>query len=160
MVEAVADMKEVELHIGGFGKYEKYMEEAAKKYGNVKFYGRMQYEETLQLEDNCDLMTAIYDPSIGNHRYAAPNKFYEALFLGKPLLMVKGTGMSDIVEKEDIGVLIDYSSIGFRRGVRQLIARRAEWKQMGERMKRIYSDKYSWNEMEKRLRELYVKLDK
>ena len=34
-------------------------------------------------------MTAIYDPNISNHYYAAPNKFYEALMLGKPLIMVK-----------------------------------------------------------------------
>ena len=159
MVEIVSEMKNVELHIGGFGKYEDYMRNAARQHSNIKFYGKLQYEETLRLENSCDLMTAIYDPSIGNHKYAAPNKFYEALFLGKPLIMVKETGMSDIVKSEDIGVLIEYSSEGFRDGVKSLINRRDEWEKMSDKMKKIYLEKYSWNEMEKRLQELYLRFD-
>ena len=69
--------------------------------------------------------------------------------------MVKNTGMSDIVEKEKIGVLIEYSKEGFRKGLDELILMKKQWKKMGEKMKKIYANEYSWKEMEKRLIELY-----
>lgn len=143
--------REVEFHIGGFGKYESYFEKLAQQYDNIKFYGRMKYEDTLELEQNCDVMTAIYDPSIENHRFAAPNKFYESLMLGKPVIMVENTGMSEVVRKHDIGVLIEYSQQGFEKGLNELLSRKSEWEVIGARMKRLYETNYSWKEMEKRL---------
>lgn len=150
---------EVELHIGGFGKYETHFSELAEKYDNIKYYGRMMYQDTLKLESTCDIMLAIYDPSIENHRFAAPNKFYESLMLGKPVIMVKGTGMSPEVSKNDIGSLIDYSLEGFEKGINELIARREEWGSIQCRMQRLYKDVYSWEKMEKRLVDFYRNLD-
>lgn len=59
-------------------------------------------------------MTAIYDPKVPNHRYAAPNKFYEALMLGKPIVMAKNTGFDEIIEENNIGCLIEYSKSGLK----------------------------------------------
>ena len=52
-------------------------------------YGKLQYSQTLALESQCDIRVATYDPSIRNHKYSAPNKFYESLMLGKPIIMAK-----------------------------------------------------------------------
>lgn len=146
---------EVELHIGGFGKYENLYKKLSIEYDNIKFYGRLQYDQTLMLEKSCDIMLAIYAPYIDNHIYAAPNKFYESLMLAKPLIMVKNTGMSSIVETEDIGINIEYSLEGFTIGLEKLIKRKNEWQAMGERMIKIYNENYSWEEMKKRLINLY-----
>ena len=105
-------------------------------------------------------MLAIYDPSIDNHFYAAPNKFYESLMLGKPVIMVKNTGMSGVVSQNDIGVLIDYSKESFISGVNELIDRKSQWQVMKERMKKLYREQYSWDEMERRLLELYAGLSR
>lgn len=100
-------------------------------------------------------MLAIYDPSIENHRFAAPNKFYESLMLAKPVVMVRGTGMSQVVETEDIGVLIDYSLHGFENGILGLASRKIEWQAMQQRMANIYDSQYCWDEMKQRLLRLY-----
>ena len=150
-----ADHHEIELHIGGFGILEKYFEEIAQNNDNITYYGKLRYDKTLQLESNCDLLLAIYDPSIGNHKYAAPNKFYESLFLGKPVIMVKGTGMSSIVKEYNIGTLIDYSYEGFALGLESLLERKAEWQEMSGRMRQLYHDDFSWKTMQERLLMLY-----
>lgn len=159
MIHAISTMNDVELHIGGFGKYESYIKETSDKYSNIFYYGRISYEDTLRLESTCDLMTAIYDPKIGNHIYAAPNKFYEALYLGKPLIMVNETGMSEIVKKNEIGTLIDYSEEGFVEGLKWLIEKKDAWKDMSMRMKKLYSEQFSWQKMETRLIELYQRME-
>lgn len=155
IADAVSLDNNVELHIGGFGKYENFFKDKAEKFDNIYFYGRLTYDQTLSLENECDIMLAIYDPKIENHRFAAPNKFYESLMLGKPVVMVKETGMSQIVGENNIGVLIDYSKEAFIEGVERLIAQKKEWIFMREKMQRLYKEQYSWEKMEARLVELY-----
>lgn len=153
--EIIQKHKDWLFYVGGFGLHEQYFELLNNSCDNIFFLGKLPYEETLELESKADIMLAIYDPSIENHIYAAPNKFYEALMLGKPLIMIKGTGMSAEIETNDIGVLIDYSSIGFEKGVESLIKRKDEWPKMSKKMKELYKNKYSWSTMIDRLASLY-----
>ncbi len=148
----------VEFHAGGFGKYESLFCEAAENNENIFFYGKLKYDDTLRLERDCDIMLAIYDPSLENHRFAAPNKFYEALMLGKPVIMVKGTGMSDVVSEYDLGCLIEYSEESFANGLKQLISRRDKWPEISQRSKDLYSASYNWDVMASRLNSLYTSL--
>ena len=155
MADILRTLNNVELHIGGFGKLEPYFKQLASRNTNVFFYGKMQYHETLSLEKSCDIMTAVYDPSVRNHYFAAPNKFYEALLLGKPLVMIKNTGMSSIVADNKIGELSDYNVESLKEAFRRIIQRKNEWESISERMKKIYEKDFSWDKMEKRLVDLY-----
>ena len=148
-----------ELHIGGFGVMEKEIAEAAEKCGRIRFYGTLPYGKTLALENACDIMTAIYDPAVPNHKYAAPNKLYEALMLGKPLVAVHNTGFDDIIEKNNIGCLIEYTEAGLADGLNRLIAEMNNHRSMSEKMKKLYKEHYSWDKMEQRLVTLYAGLE-
>jgi glycosyltransferase involved in cell wall biosynthesis len=158
VAETVSDNRNVELHVGGFGKHEEFFKDMAKRFDNIYFYGCLTYDQTLALENECDIMLAIYDPVIENHRFAAPNKFYESLMLGKPVIMVKNTGMSQVVESNNIGVLIDYSKEGFAFGVNKLIEMKDNWCSIGDKMKELYRNQYCWDEMERRLIQTYAEL--
>ena len=156
IAEVIANSDKFELHIGGFGKYHSYFSQLDATCENIFFYGKLNYKQTLALERECDIMLAVYDPSVENHRFAAPNKFYESLMLGKPVVMAKGTGMSRIVEQNNLGVLIDYSKEGFYHGINELLKIKPQWESIEQRMKNIYEKEYCWSEMEKRLLELYA----
>lgn len=159
MIEVVSENKEYELHIGGFGVLEDYVKEAAEKNENIIFYGTVPYQKVLEVESESDILTAIYDPAVKNHFYAAPNKFYESLMLGKPVIMAKNTGMSEIVEEHDIGATIDFSKEGIENGLIELTKKKLRWPQMSSRMKKLYSEEYSWDEMERRLIRAYQELN-
>ena len=159
IVDAVSENNTMELHVGGFGILNDFFIEKSRTFDNIYYYGKLAYDQTLSLENECDIMLAIYDPAIENHRFAAPNKFYESLMLGKPVIMVRGTGMSEIVEGNSIGELIEYSKEGFIDGVNRLIERKYEWYSIGYKMKEIYRNQYCWDEMERRLWELYDTLE-
>lgn len=154
-VEAVSKLEDVEMHIGGFGEFEDWMREAADKYNNVFFYGKLQYSETLALEKQCDIMMAVYDPSIRNHKYAAPNKFYESIMLGKPIIMAFDTGYDDVISENDIGILTEYTEAGIANAIKALKARKDEWETMGERAVSVYMSSYSWEIMKQRIVEMY-----
>ena len=159
IAETVSEMQNVELHVGGFGVLDEFFKNMAEKFDNIHYYGRLSYNQTLSLEDECDIILAAYDPSIENYRYAAPNKFYESLMLGKPIIMARGTGMSEVVAENGIGELIEFSKAGFIDGVNRLIARKDEWPLIGSRMKEIYRNQYCWDEMERRLMQLYTEIE-
>ena len=152
---AISENTTLEFHVAGFGTLESFFIEQAQAYENIYFYGKLTYDHTLSLEKECDIMLAIYDPTIDNHRFAAPNKFYESLMLGKPVIMVHDTGMSEIVAENEIGECIAFSKEGFIDGVNRLLKRKEAWPLIGDRMKEIYRDRYCWDEMERRLLGLY-----
>lgn len=158
LVKIVAMDVRFELHIGGFGPLATFVTKASEQYDNIIFYGITPYKKVIEKELECDILTAIYDPGIRNHYYAAPNKFYESLMLGKPLIMCKKTGMSDIVSKNQIGVLIDYSLSGLKAGLEELLKIQNKWNEISLRMTSIYEQYFSWEIMEKRLVSAYRSL--
>lgn len=151
-------LPEVEFHVGGFGVLEDRVRQLAAEQDNIYFYGRLAYHDALALEQQCHIMLALYDPAVPNHVYAAPNKFYEALALGKPLIMFRGTGMAEIVEGEGLGVVCEATEQGLYDGFMRLLQSRPEWDSMGERMRKMFRDKYRWEIMEQRLLSLYKDL--
>lgn len=153
--EIVKSNLKYEYHVAGFGRLAPLLEDMSKKYDNIFFYGRIPYNKALKLEYSCDIMTALYDPTNPNNYYASPNKFYEAIMLGKPLIMVKDTGMDEIVEKNNIGVVIDYNSKSLADGLFRIISEKNSWNVIFQKMRELYENNYNWVEMEQRLIKLY-----
>lgn len=158
LLEIVAEDKELELHIGGFGLLEEEIKAYANRAENIFYYGKLAYKDTLALERQCDIMTAIYDPSIRNHRFAAPNKFYESMMLGKPLIMVKNTGFDELMKEWKSGVLIEYSKEGFKSGLRILKEDKVGLGEIGVQNRTVYEELFSWEIMSKRIKEIYESL--
>lgn len=158
MLEVVSEDDRFELHIGGYGLIEEHVKKSAEKCDRITFYGKLPYKKVLALEAACDIMTAIYKPGIANHKYAAPNKLYEAMMLKKPVIMCKDTGWDEVLKKENTGILIEYSKEGLKEGLLYLADKKNEWETMGENAHRLYHEKYSWDIMSRRLIELYESL--
>lgn len=159
LLENVSKMPtKVEMHIGGIGGLSDQVNAYAEKYENIFAYGKMKYQDVLKLESECDCLAALYETHIRNHVYAAPNKFYEALALGKPLLMIEGSGMSEIVEREHLGVLMKPTAESFESALSEIQELIQTDKTLKERMKKLFEERYSRTIMEKRLTNLYEQI--
>lgn len=96
------------LLIAGYG--DKSMEERCEQLNhkdNIIYFGKVAYKQGLNIMYNADIIYAMYCKSNPNHIYAAPNKFYEAMFLSKPIISTKGTIVGEKIEKLDIGYTIE-----------------------------------------------------
>lgn len=83
----------------------------AKKYNNVFFYGKFRNPEDLpDIYEKVDIVVACYDTSTFNEKVAEPNKLYEALFFGKPIIVSEGTFLSHRVSEMFCGYEIDASN--------------------------------------------------
>ena len=139
----------------GYGKYENQVKTLASQYENVDYLGALPYNKVLEVEADARCISAIYEPVIRNHRLCAPNKFYEALALGKPVIVCENTGIDKLVVKENIGLVIEYNAGAFYNAIRQIKDHPDESKAMGERAREIYLSKYRWSIMADRMLHLY-----
>ncbi len=147
--EVMMSRNDIEWHVAGYGVLRPFIEECAANSGNIFYYGPLPYDDILALEKKCDIMTALQDPSVPNNRYSAPNKFYEAIMLGKPLVMVRNGSIYKEIDRNGIGETIDASDGKIKEEITsafdRLLERRGEWTSMGERARRLYEDKYPWS---------------
>lgn len=96
-----------ELHIAGVGELEPQLKEATKGCSSIIYYGKVAYNDGLKIMYNSDIIFAIYEKKIPNHIYAAPNKYYEGLFLGRPILTTINTNVGNKTMKYHTGFVID-----------------------------------------------------
>lgn len=147
------------LKIAGFGPLEQLVKETAESCENVRYFGKINYEDALNLYAQCDVMFAMYDPNLPNHRYSAPNKVYEAMMLGKPIIVAKGTGIDKLVENERIGFSINYNEKDFQDILEYILENKQVLSEIMERSEKVF-EKYSWPNMKRRIHDIYHNLYK
>lgn len=77
----------------------------------IEFTGPYEYEKDIaDIYGRFDCVWAVYDSSNPNVRIALPNKLYEAIVCGLPLVVARGTYLAEIVEKAGIGIAVDSNS--------------------------------------------------
>ena len=104
----LAETEQFNLLIAGYGNKEVVDKcNALKDRVNVRYFGRVSMEEGLNMENAADIIYAMYCKTNPNNVYAAPNKYYEALLLGKPLITTKGTIVEKKVEENNIGWAVE-----------------------------------------------------
>lgn len=96
------------LLIAGYGtkSIEDLCEEVSKQ-DNVRYFGKVNMKDGLQMTKAADIIYAMYCKTNANNIYAAPNKYYEALFLEKPIITTKGTILENKVVNNNIGYVIE-----------------------------------------------------
>jgi glycosyltransferase involved in cell wall biosynthesis len=144
------------LDLAGFGGDQDVLLAAASKLPNVRWLGRVSYDKALEISRSADMLFATYDPHIPNHRYSSPNKVFEAMMLGKPIVVARNTNMDRIIEQADCGLVVEYGDV---KGLEAALLRLCEDKglrlRLAENARKAYSESYSWSQMEKRLLRLY-----
>lgn len=144
------------LDLAGFGGDEKLIQQAAQALPNVTFHGRVPYERALRLSQSADVLFATYDPAIPNNRYASPNKVFEAMMLGKPILVARGTNMDQIITQADCGVVVEYGNQAeLETAFCHLADEPAIRRRLGENARHTYETTYNWQKMRDRLLHLY-----
>ncbi len=147
------------LDLAGFGGDEAALREETESAPNIRWHGRIPYARALALSAAADLLFATYDPAIPNHRYSSPNKLFEAMMLGKPILVAAGTNMDRIVQAENCGVVVPYGDESALEAALQHLAENPQLRrELGENARRAYETRYGWPQMRRRLQQLYADL--
>lgn len=160
IISAIKDIENVQLIIKGYCGEKNYINKLLALTNDMKNVSMdlsgVLYDEIIQNTLDADLTLALYDPGIPNNVYASPNKLFEAMASGIPIIVNENTSMANIVQKENCGVVIPYgdkeSLIG---AISCLKDNEGLRKRLGYNGRKAYENKYNWKIMENRLNSIY-----
>lgn len=148
-----------DVEMGGFGPMaDEIRVLATKSRGNLRYLGVVPMEQVVPRTRAADVVYAVLDPATRVFRDAAPNKLFEALVAGRPLLASKGTWVGDEVVAADCGLAIEYSKDALRASIQSLRDDPATRERMGRNALRLGEEKYNWAKDETKLLATYGRL--
>lgn len=118
----------------------------------TKYVGLLSYRGALSLEAAADAIPLLYDPQVPINRYANPNRLFDAMMLGIPVIT---NVCGDIVTREGCGVVVGYDWEGVRQAISLLKDDPTLARSMGERGREAFEREHNWGLMEGRLFRLY-----
>ena len=155
LIEAVKDLKCVELLLAGKGDLVPIVKNLEKKYNNIKYLGWIPTSEIDRLIKKADLipsLSSLYMPDNINHILASPEKLFTAMARGVPVLVPEGSYQAKIVRKYGCGIVVDMNDTA---KVREVISKLASsldlCRKLGENGIKAVNELFNWQIMEKRL---------
>lgn len=106
LLKIVSENENICLNIAGFGRLEEQIKDYSEKYANIIYWGKVDYNTGLNIMKESDLIVALYYNTNPLHEFAAPNKYYEGLFLGVPIITTKKTLVGMKTDVENTGFVI------------------------------------------------------
>ena len=160
LCEAIVDIENVKLIIAGTGADEKKLMHIFDAQENIEFKGWLSSRESLEWTAKADVIFAFYDPKIPINRIASPNKLFDAMMCGTPVIAnSEALPVAEIINKEKCGLLVPYDDIqGIRDAILKLKKDSNLCTNMGENGQKAFEREYNWDIMEKRLINLYKKV--
>lgn len=113
----------------------------------VIFRQALPQEELLRYTAAADAgMVLVQDTSMSQY-LCAPNKFYEYLMMGVPVVASDFPEMRDIVMTYNVGTLVDDPSDprGIGRAIRRMFADKEEYQQMRRNARKLALSRFNWD---------------
>jgi len=102
------------------------------------------------------LLLAIGEYSLPSH---VPTKFFEYMSQSVPIVASNMPSSYDVVEKEKVGIVVEAEDVNaYVDAILQIIDNPQMAKEMGERGRQAFINKYNWGICEKNLGEFYSRL--
>lgn len=126
------------------------------KHPSVEFLGHITPRQSLEYASDCDALLAMYAPTCRNHILASPNKIYDAISVGRPVIINSEALVSQWVVRHDVGFACPYDDDSALAGyLATLLERRRMLDEFAPRARALFLSGYSWEAMEQRIATLY-----
>ena len=124
LFEALADCPNVFAIVGGKGVLQGVVEQAAQRNPRIVFVGFASGRQIADYTCAADVVYYGFDPENPNARFSAPNKLYEALAAGKPVITGDFGEIAEVVRDAECGVVLNrYSAETIRQAIGTLANR-------------------------------------
>lgn len=129
----------------------------------VECSGWLSYDSIPEAMEGCDIGWVDLDAEYSlNNRYAMPNKFFSYLNNGIPVLVNQCNDMERFIQNYDCGYIVrkrKAKAIDYVQALLHLHSNRKKIVKMSKNARNIMETNFSWEHMQKRLFDVYTKLD-
>jgi len=113
LIKAMVNVNSGSLELIGSGEIETSLRELVKILRlneKVIFRGRIDWNQLLKHSSNAKAGLVLFEPVGLNYRYASPNKFFEYVMAGTPVIVSNIIPFKDFITLYEVGVLVDLAS--------------------------------------------------
>ncbi len=125
----------------------------------VTFYPKQPYEALCQITMNCDLGVSLDKNTNKNYQFSLPNKVFDYIHSGLPVLVSDLVEIRRIVERYKVGEILNEVSPGQIANSIALLAKEKERYLEYKRNTVMASEDLNWENETKVLQEIYLKND-
>lgn len=137
----------------GYGPLENLIKSKSKISNNIFFHKAMPHDIYLNYTSSADYGIAFMEGCCLNDTYCLPNKMFEYLMAGIPVITSNLFEMKRLVEQEKIGVVASENTIeGFKNALNTAL--QLNYAQVQKNIFQVRK-KYCWQQQEKTLNEIY-----
>jgi len=155
LLEAIEPLQDVRVVSAGW-PYDEFSSRVFVQHPRVDFEGIVTARRALELAANCDAVFSYYEPCNDYMINASPNKVYDAMAVGRPVLINREVRLAAWVEKAGVGYVCNYEDVACLRSiVASLMERRSSLPEFAARSRVLFLERYQWGQMEERLAGLY-----
>lgn len=148
LIEAIASVPDGVLVLMGYGSLQSELERRAADPaagGGVRILPAVPPDQLLAWVACADVVAMPIQPSTLNHRLTTPNKLFEAMATGVPVVASDLPGMAGIVRESGAGLLVDPTDPAAIAGaLRELLASEEDRRAVGARALAAAHDTYNW----------------
>lgn len=146
------------LIYGGYGSLEPEIKKLAdSSNGRLIFLGRVQPDKVPIYNEMAHVLLATYDPALKNNRLGAPNKLFESMGAGRPIVVTKGTYSGEVVKSTGSGLTAEYDGKSALAKISKLLSDNELYSRCAKAGKQAYENQYNWPVQEKKLLAIYSK---
>ena len=162
-IEAILEVPNAVLALLGFGGWERRLADqaATEPYvGKVHLLPAVPPDQLVAWTASADVSVMAIQPSSLNHRWTTPQKLFESLAAGTPVVAADLPGMAEIVEPAKAGLLVDPTDPhDIARGIRAILDPPPDERQaLRERIRHAAWQRYTWEAQAVTLLRLYQDL--
>lgn len=140
----------------GYGSLQQLIQEKSKNYNTIFFHPAVSPDVLLDYTSSADYGVSFIEDTCLSYRYCLPNKMFEYLMAGLPVLTSNLFEMKRIVEAEGVGIVAEENTLeGFKKAVTDSLQQDYVTIQHNVSKAR---NKYCWEEQEKVLKEIYPEI--
>jgi glycosyltransferase involved in cell wall biosynthesis len=162
LVAALPECPEIVLVCLGAGRESGALPELADRLGvrdRIRFVPPVPADQVVSVAASATIGVALTAPISENNRLALPNKLFQCMAAGIPVVATDAPHIRAMVEAAGAGVCVDPTSpTAIASGLRRLLADSAEAEAMGRRGAAAVRDRFNWGQSEQALLEVYRRI--
>jgi glycosyltransferase involved in cell wall biosynthesis len=157
LLEAVASLDDVLIVSAGW-PYDDFAATEFLRSKRVVYHGIVRSDRALELAASCDAVFCYYAPTNENMVNASPNKVYDAMAVGRPILINREVKVASWVVENAVGHAFAYDDVAsLRAAISRLAIERSSLPSFAARSRALFGQR-SWGHQEPELARIYLDL--
>lgn len=161
IIESMLSVKSGYLKIIGYGELESELKELVNHFNlqkKINFSGKINWDMLCFETSKARAGLVLFEPTGLNYTYASPNKFFEYVHAGTPVITSNIPSFDELIRENRVGILVNHNSVSEIAGaIEKLLTNKVTWHNFHKECLKA-RQVWNWEHQEEKLLRIYQDL--